>query len=247
MTIPNEVRRSVDQALAALQVSAADELKPFYRQSIYIALKRAHSSRGVQARAWLDIITVRRILPVWQSSWRSMEYDEYGYNHMPEKMVSLAEALLSSRADRTQAEKVADLAREMTDLTAEGKTSRYYLAWCVFDAALRTLIEALGYDSLEGVEITDQTSNAELESYGDAARWAAMAAAGGTWKLVAEEAFPEPEIVQWDFSSAAVRQRRRDFWEWWLREAVPAAWEAAGHGNTAAGEDSQATSNTTSE
>ena len=92
---------------------------------------------------------------------------------------------------------------------------------------MSALLEALGSDSLLGAMITTETRDSELESYGDAARWAAIAAGGGTWALMSEETVYEEEVVRWDFSSSDVRERQRGFWEWWLQQAIPQAIQAA--------------------
>lgn len=220
VSVPDEVCRRIDQALAAMRNSPSCELKPIYRVRLYDALRHAE---GRSSRARLDIITVRRVLPLWKYPWPERADDPYKYSELPERMVRLAEGLLAGMATRAEAEDVANLAGEMTILTGYGPSSRYYLVWCVFDAAYSALIEALGDDSLAGSQISKETCDDELRSFGDAARWSAIAAAGGSWRLVSEDPEFEEEVVQWDFSSNVVRERRRDFWEWWLHEATQAA------------------------
>ncbi len=74
--------------------------------------------------------------------------------------------------------------------------------------------------------IDNSTSNSDLGWRGDAAKWAAIAYAGGTW-LEFEEQNPSDFVPQgtWDYSSPDVKAKRREFWEWWCREVISVAWQ----------------------
>lgn len=86
-------------------------------------------------------------------------------------------------------------------------------AQMALQAALDAVENALGHPRFEfdGVDeiITEQTTEDNIDPWSsDAARDAAAAYAGPVW---------EP---------SSDREKRREFWTWWLREAVPAAWRA---------------------
>lgn len=114
----------------------------------------------------------------------------------------------------------------MDDLTGEMPTSLYYHAWCAFLAAKSALEEVLGWDVFRGVMIDSSTSDSDLEWRGDTAKWAAIAYAGGTWTEFEEQDLDDfvPQGT-WDYSSSDVQAKRCEFWEWWCREVIPAAWK----------------------
>jgi hypothetical protein len=71
-------------------------------------------------------------------------------------------------------------------------------------AAVQAMNEVLGQDPFHAVSLRNATSDAELDpATSDTARWAAAAYSG-------------PDA-----------RRRGEFWQWWLYEAVPLAWNAS--------------------
>jgi len=87
-------------------------------------------------------------------------------------------------------------------------------AQMALQAALDAVENALGHPRFEfhGVDevITEQATEDNIDPWSsDAARDAAAAFAGPVWEQPSSD-----------------REKRREFWSWWLREAVPAAWRA---------------------
>jgi hypothetical protein len=183
----------------------------------------------------MSIVVAQHVLPLWDTM-----SDEHGYVTMPRLMLSTAEQLLSHMRTGLTSEQLGELARtitvevvsgtenepsetythtvielaslaaEMDSLTGESEDSLYYPAWCAFLSAMNALREALGWKWWNG----------------DAAKWASIAYAGGTW-LEFEEQDPAWFVPhgKWDYLSPDVRARRREFWEWWHEKVIPTAWE----------------------
>jgi hypothetical protein len=83
-----------------------------------------------------------------------------------------------------------------------GNKERAVCAWLACAATLRT---ALGEDPFLALPIDQDTRDGDIGfDDADAARWAAEAVSA--------------EIGRWNVQAC------REFWEWWLGEAVPAVW-----------------------
>jgi hypothetical protein len=197
---------------------------PIRRLAIYNAFGSQSDLQGQRVRAYLALITARRVLPLWQAAFPS--------DDMPERMLALAEAVIRGTVDTQVA------AREMAEAwyhnPQSGDSGEYALwhTYCAGEAALNAVSEALSKNPLAD-RIQDYTSATNKDPtyikdaetitdddlvYGvtDAASSAATAYAGridgGDGYLIDSPSHPE---------------KRREFWEWWLTEAIPQAWELA--------------------
>jgi Immunity protein Imm5 len=221
MSLPKHISTAVAFALNELHRHPDRLLSLERRRSIYTSFRQVDSS-GQRARAQLDILTARYVLPYWQPladrRWKS-------YDYMPEKMITLAEELLAGRVETEAAYKVAGMGQEMADLTGELDTSPYYCSWTAFEAALLALFSTLAYSGMAAYDV-DLSDAAEHDPLKDVAHWAVIAYAGGRWYPIVTEDDNEygEEAGIWDWSYDEVRIRRQLFWEWWLREAIPTAW-----------------------
>ena len=154
---------------------------------------------GWQRRISLGTLMVRHLLPLWHS--------KYPQDQGPEKMLLLAEQVRDGKQDRDAASEESDTYWSvLSDLgTIEDDTeSAETLPFLVGCAAARVVRTACVESQM--VLPFDPT---ELDTDRDVWMWdesyiGARASAGGS---------------VWVASSSPVR--RREFWQWWLEQAVP--------------------------
>src|SRR6266508_4596739 len=223
MDLPLHIRNAIAVARQAMGKHPDHLLLREQRCAIYAAFKRVTLLPGYRARAHLDILTARFVLPFW----RPLAQDRWkGYGYMPETMITLAEGLLNATVDEEEALTIVGRGQEMSDLTGETTGSPYYCSWAVFETALHTLFAALDYNDMKEARISP-TFDSEQKYVADAAHLAAVAYAGGRWYPIIAEDNRYGEVAGiWDWDIAEVRTKRQQFWEWWLHEAIPAAWAA---------------------
>jgi|GEM_PF-980021 len=224
MVLPAVVTQQIEKALIALQIHPQQTLMPIERLAIYDAFGFRSNLQEQRVRAYLALITAQRVLPLWQVAFPS--------DDMPKRMLVLAEGVLRRTVDTEVA------AREMADAWyhhPQSGDSEEYVLWhiyCAGEAALNAVSEALGKNPLaeriqdytsanhkDPIYIKDAetiTDNDLVYGVADTASSAAIAYAGridgGDGYLIDSPSDPE---------------KRREFWEWWLTEAIPQAWELA--------------------
>ncbi len=251
MSLPIILQRHIDDALDAMRRHPHYDLDPYHRLVIYRFFDDLSGLKGRTARTYLSVIVAQRVLHLYD-----VMPEEAGYPTMPKLMISIAEQILHHLLEglaETQLNKLvqeitveviygtevkpielhtltaielAQMAQEMDDLTGEMPTSLYYHSWCAFLAAKSALEEALGWNVFKKAIIDSSTSNSDLKSIGDTAKWAAIATSGGVWSEF-EDQDPSDFVPQgnWDYSSSDVKAKHQEFWEWWCGEVIPTTWE----------------------
>jgi len=224
----SDIDQQIQIALARARAHPDHWLLPIHRRALYHVLDPVKSAPiQVQVRPWLDLHTARYVLPLWEPILQDPEHIWKNYYHVPSEMVSLLEGLLHGATDTKSVSERADHWAEVSGLTGELPSSQFYHAWCVYKAALKALLSAFGYDQFSQGEFSGTTTQID-NVYGDTANWAAIAFAGGIWQ-------PDLPLQQelrrvfghWNQDLEEVRTRRMQFWEWWLLEAIPKAYEQA--------------------
>jgi hypothetical protein len=222
--MPTPITSRVAEALAALYRHPERALLPWYRYAIYAALTPDNRADRQTARAWLDIIAVRHVLFCWQPS----AHNWPGAWLQPQQLLVSAEQLLHGSADSCSARPTVNRAQALADVAGEEGTSPYYCSWCVYEAALRALHNAWAHSQPRAARDTDGALSSTLNSTDDASAYAVIAVAGGVWLPPNGSARTNaPAQGRWDWQTEEAQLRRAVFWEWWLRDAVPAAWELA--------------------
>jgi immunity protein Imm5 of predicted polymorphic toxin system len=209
MSTPSPIARVINASLAAVRADAHHHLELGPRQTVLAALGPAldpslpFGGRGHQRRTLLDIATVQHILPLWQAVWPD--------DDSPQEVLAEADHALRGAAG-----------------TADEVRSRILWLWTVFDdfslddedqhssqslvlfASIKALCRAFNDQGFDPTRIDPRATDGHIPPRStDAAFDAAVASADG---------------VPWDETSNGAR--RLEFWEWWLTQAVPAAWAA---------------------
>lgn len=212
MPLSPQLQQAIDQAYEAVEQHPQHALLPFYRgeiykaisPAIYNALRELIDPPAYRVRVMLSLLTGPQILPVWQQ--------ERPDDTWPQDLLDMVERVLRGTVSPEQAsieaEKAFDQAGELAQTMEEPALQR---VWAVVAFAIEALFEAAGAHGFGTMIISRNETDANLDPWtSDPALWAAAAYAGPVWD-------PESDSI-----------RRKEFWEWWLREALPAAWEA-GH------------------
>lgn len=190
-------------------------LTPTQRRAIYSAIGPRSDRHSQSFQAWLDILTAQHLLPLWQPFWSG--------DDEPERLIHAAVGILKGTIPIAQADALLANALEGSDLSPIGEEHATFHIFCICEVAILALIEALGRDSGDGYLMRAHPTEADVHKWCDAAGWAALVIGGGSW-------YPDPQHPHrghWDRMGADVLIRQRLFWEWWLMEAIPAAWQAA--------------------
>ncbi len=228
--MPSHIDQHLQTALARVGTHPDHWLLPIYRQALYDVLDPTKSIPiQAQVRPWLDLFTARYVLPLWEPILQDPQHIWKDYYHVPSQMVSLLEGLLHGTTDIDSISEHAYHWAEVSGLTGELPSSQFYHAWCVYDAALRGLLYAIGHDEFSDWHFTDTTTQID-DVHSDTANWAAIAFAGGIWQpdLPLRDDNELGRVYgEWDRDTDDVRNGRMQFWKWWLLETIPMACERA--------------------
>ena len=230
MPIPTHLEREIAEGLKELQLESARQLKPTRRLAIYQALwpslnlendyydnfvAATHPTISIEHRryGYLGIVTVRHVLSIWDQSAKPVAEDP------PRRMLALAEGVIEGVEDPGEVNGFY-LQEFYYSLEAESHDVKYG-AWRALRAAYNALGMALGAPPFYNAR--DLKTNGFVLLDNDAAQEAAIACSviddheAGTWW---EKYFRQEE---WSFDL----DKKLKFWEWWLTEAIPEAWEKA--------------------
>jgi hypothetical protein len=235
LALPTDLQKAIEDAYATLTKHPQHALLPIYRARVYAALGAVHypeeplDPHAHRTRVTLDLLTVQRVLPIWQAQRPDFPW--------PQRLLEMAEGVLngsvSMEAARAEADAVWALLEEGEDTykgeveeeaeedsngvseeEAASEIAKFKgvsaSALLVCDAAVETLFVASGLFQFDSPDFTEEMTDADVDPWSsDTAKWASTAYAGAVW----------------DPSSDPVM--RKEFWEWWLTEAVPRAWQAS--------------------
>ncbi|HVN54184.1 MAG TPA: Imm5 family immunity protein [Anaerolineaceae bacterium] len=206
--LPDPLRRMIVESMATMKADLHYHLPPLRRLAIYRSLNpRANPDAPVLARGWLAIITARRVLPVWHMYCPVSVED----NQLPDRLLSIARNAISGTIDLERAWHEANdlwfVAGSLGEPAIQRRTDVPNKAFYACDTALKAVHEVFWIEFLQKATEIEHTSDEYLQDWErDSAASAMIAEAGGA-----------------DAGSLDLR-KRHDFWEWWLSQAVPAAW-----------------------
>lgn len=204
----------VDEARRAMEADAAHDLSLGRRDVIQWAMgpflfaPGNTDSSGYLRRVRLATLAVERVVPVWRRTFPD--------NSLPEHLLARAREIAAHRRDSD----LATAAHEFEDAWATTEklyAASFSLAATVGFAAARTLSLAIsdGFTDSEGPQDVDreQRDSPEFES-NDA-------------NCIASGVYADGPVEPIACAPAPSTEKRREFWRWWLNEAVFIAWDAA--------------------
>lgn len=209
MAFSAELAKALNLASESLSANADGELALSCRKRIWTAFGPllmdtedvyAILGVGLFRRTTLAILCARHMLDVWEQ--------ELPENKDPHHLLEMAERYMKKLTDLdTIREKMDSFWVEIEALLYEREDSIAVCAGLAAYSACRTAV----YDEDFEPDNVDDLTDDDLEPYDwDAGYLAALVYAGGG---------------KWNEESNATQ--RRQFWEWYLKEAVPKAWNSA--------------------
>ncbi|MFP2896018.1 Imm5 family immunity protein [Corallococcus sp. 4LFB] len=192
----------IQRAAESVRADPVHDLSLGLRQKIWMLMgSERGSGPGCLRRAALALAAARHVLPLWEL--------QYPQDRTPHRALDLAEEVRVGRLDKGEAQARWQQAWDhMVELSYSDVDDQSGAA-AGFSAAqaLRTCLED---EVLPQSEVDEGLRDNQIDAEDmDASMFAAAAYAGGP---------------SWDASSDPAR--RRQFWEWWLSDAVPRAYRS---------------------
>lgn len=184
------------------------DLPSGYRLAVWLALGPNKTSQiikdnpGWLRRIHLGILTTKHVLPIWQK--------RFPRSRLPYKILAQIDTILENGAVDTNKDYDEDFTYAADNFmdNHQGRHTQYSVgvAYCACQALWITVGDTEIFPDHIDYTLNDDKRDPDSQ---DPAYYAAMALAEGR---VGE--------------SKAYKDKRRAFWEWWLDEAVPSAWNA---------------------
>ncbi len=200
------------------------EFLPSFTASSTLAITTAnHLSRFTVADftiCWLAGLTAKKVLPIWNRIWQQVDFEPDTVTS-PEEILSVAEAILTNEID---IEYIRNIEHDKYNLGANVTWETSYDVACVYSSTYSTLQLILyGFDGqmdIRGLYRTTEEDivvrNNDFVSLALQAYTSSDKNKPGDWILEAP-----PQLIEFDV------QKRQEFWDWWLTEVIPQAWELA--------------------
>jgi hypothetical protein len=217
--MPPELKALIDSLLQQVDEDGAHNLALTERYKLYRLIDSLDNPEPIRVvRGWLGVLAARRVLPIWQakaSYWEGMEEQfEIDIKILPDLILEVNENVLKNKINIEQARKklnfyhpiVSSVGEEVVEYNEEGPKE----VMCVVDAAYDALWQTVGRHAFQNLKRLEHLNDDELPTEKlDAAGSAMLAYAGG------------------NIIGPADIQKRYEFWNWWLTEAISQAWELA--------------------
>ena len=199
MTLPSELEDTQRSSREALNKDLKGELPLRYRRNLWTRMGSRQRNNddspcgvGWQRRTRLAILCAQYVLPIWHSI--------HPDNDGPEQMIALAEKLLQGDIERKAARRVRDkFDSEVDELLDE---DREFAASYAGDTAVNAAVTAQVDEDISDYDEYEVDSDLQPDAW-DAGYTAALAYAGG---------------ASWEQNASV--ERRREFWKWYVNEAV---------------------------
>lgn len=237
MILSDNLRQLIIEGLLALRGDLDHRLKPIHRLSIYQAISspiditmdryklllttgKLVSTPGLMRYCNLQYLTAKYVLPVWDKGTNGMmfsgEIDPMG------QILETVKGLLESKVDPIKANElyIGDYYYELDTATWNAS----YGGWLALSAAYKALGNVLGTPPFYRVSdfVLKDVDEYKIPFSNDSAFDAV-----GAYSVMDDD---PPEVwIKMHFLNTEFKfekQKRLKFWEWWLTEAVPAAWNS---------------------
>jgi hypothetical protein len=218
--VPERLRNALELALTFMHADSQRRLPWILRDIIYDAFGRKRTKNRYRCRTWVSILAARRVYPFAASA-------VPGGVEIIDRWLDLATDLVEQRISRDAGPVKEYVLPGFTNVIEpyyedpDIVTRITFNVNCAFRAADIAAAEAIGSEGLEqvdsyvvrnvdGVVTSDYYMRDEQLVWTGASDAAACAAVAEAWDM---------EKGRWD----PARQER--FWQWWLTDAVPRAWQ----------------------
>ncbi len=208
MSLPKILLSRIAEAKAALAQHPNSDLNLGYRQGIWAGLnynmdaQLTRAEIGHKRRALLAIIAAERVIPIWERIW--------SIDDTPQCIIATARLLLNGLLDTNIARSYRDDNWQKLESLACAPSCQdweYQKAVSVGLSSISALGAVLDDEQFDSEHIDYTLTDDEVDSYSsDASFWAAIAYSGS-------QRNPSHD-----------GRKQREFWEWWLDEAVKNTW-----------------------
>jgi hypothetical protein len=201
MDIPQSLKNLIENATEAVYNHPKNDLNLGYRQAIWAEFGPLGDESGLKKRTVLAKLTIEKVFPMWKSAFPD--------DNTPRKISKEVDQILDgslSFSPEDASEHVRGFWEWIEDIEASDDE---LTALNVGFGFVKLITTALFDELFDSKNIDYDCTDADVDSYdSDCSYYAAAAYSNGT---------------VWDEDSDA--SKRKKFWEWWLKEAVPEAWK----------------------
>lgn len=225
MPLPAETQQLIEYYLEKIKANPKNDLSSYERFTIYksfgILARVKFEDWGKQEEIvlqqadkvlnWLALMTARKVSPIWDE-----EYPNSG-RLSPAWILSIAERYLTGNVTKEAVKRLNhNVFSNWEPTDEEGKI--YWVVQATYEAfliATTPVLFSLGnYTGPEATDYDDEEN--EEENYGKIA-----------YSDFVKEAIKAYSFVEYNDYAIFSLKKRLEFWEWWLTEAIPKAWEFA--------------------
>ena len=204
---PDKLVEIIEKAHIAIIRHPQRDLNLGYRQAIWAAMgphvdaSRRMDTYGLLRRTALATVATQHVLPIWESVWP--------HDHSPQSILAEAEQVLQQIVDKRTAWKDRQQFWVMF-LDLGNENEQYQIVSAVGFSAVQALTTAIQDERFDQSNIDYSLTDTDIDpDEMDSSFFAAAAYANGPI---------------WEADSDATK--RQEFWEWWLNQAVPSAWNS---------------------
>ncbi len=205
-SLPEKLNRALSQSHEAMLQHPKHDLNLGYRHLIWAefgiskSLSNQDALIGHKRRTYLAIFSAKHVLPIWNKF--------YVNNDLSYRSLNLAEKTLNKTIDEETAWKERNMHWERL-LEMGNLEEKYQNVHGAGFSAVQALTTSLRDEIFDPSKINLELTDADIDPEEmDASFFASAAQANG---------------AVWDSNSDSLK--RKEFWEWWIREAVPNSWK----------------------
>jgi hypothetical protein len=240
MTLPLEVQQLCNHYLELLRQGHQASLDFEQREALYQAFGLLQWWRGSRtndeplwlseasrAVSWLSVVTARKVIFVWETANNTSVESLEEFVRTPRGALEAAEKFLAGKISENEAWSACRVDFFPYELT----TLKVYCAFKASLAALETTLlgRAESFANLEDFADYSLVAFAGIDSNGPGVWIDDFYVNLAGWEIARDEKWTAERIERIKQYQPVKNdpQKELEFWEWWLTEAVPQAWELA--------------------
>ncbi len=230
-TLPKEVQRLIDTAIDIIQAHPHHELGQTHRRKIYEALRL--TPQGEVACKWLALSAAECVLPIYEQALANIEdYNQENSagltaSQKPRHILGLMEKVLLGVKTLESIRNDCDNFYHFMHIGLDLRVP--YLALSAAYEAMSEVIGIVPLSSRVSKEVRHDDGRIEIVNSAMFTDEELAGTGGNTSDAAVNAAYALAKTTkpnQFDY------QIVHDFWKWWLKVAIPLAWNKAGETNT---------------